>query len=340
MKTALYLLLCGLFSTLSFASCSNSDKVMCNWQYPNNLVHSYLCLVTRQIVRKAPVGPHLLDVVDHFFGMKNPTAWDQVKKEVEKHVASKFDAYTIKTLNRWKSSMSARVQSCKLKTHQSIKISCYKNLQEDLAGYEAIFRGSNLKETSMSLEYYDIYAATFMAVSIHLRNISGPALRKSIDRDIQHKAKIFSGYLQKAVDQTQGYLCRHIKIKVTEEYLFWKKDSLVWPKDEDIQKYTDPKLRYDDIYNDMKTTIQSCGLMDISSHYASSIVDVRDGTELPGGGFQGSYCMDSVAIPFLVPLSHSRWRTFMKMCTEDEDNKIWLRRIQERLDALKQIIKQ
>ena len=335
---AIYLACCCLFSTLHNVSSKTSDKVLCKWQYPKSLMNSYLCLVTRQIVKQAPAGTYLLDVVDHFFGGKDPTAWDLIKKDVEKHVASKFDDYTIRTLNQWKNSMSSRVQSCKLKIDQNIKISCYKNLQEDLAGYEAIFRGSNLKEISMSLEYYDIYVATFMAVSNHLRNISGPALQKSIDRDIQHKAKIFSDYLQKAVDHTQGFLCRHIKIKVEEEYLFWKEERLIWPNDEDINKYLNPKLRYNDIRNEMENTTHQCRMWDTINTYASYIIDVRNGSKYPGGGYHGNFCRDAKAMPILIPLTHPNWRTFVRMCITDDD-KQWLRHVQERLNALKEIMK-
>ena len=335
---AIYLTFCYLFSSFSKVSSNTSDKVMCKWQFPQSLMKSYLCLVTRQIVKQAPVGEYLLDVVDHFFGGKDPNAWDQIKQNIEKHVASKFEDYTIRTLNQWKNSMSARVQSCKLKIDLKIKISCYKNLQEDLAGYEALFRGTNVKEISMSLEYYDIYVATFMAVSNHLRNISGPALQSSIDRDIQHKAKIFSNYLQKAVDQTQGYLCRHIKIKVEEEFLFWKEERLVWPKDKDIYKYLSPKLRSDDLRKELDTN-QQCGMWDVTKRYVSYIIDIRDGSKYPGGGQIAEYCLANKAISILVPSIYPFWRTFVRMCTDD-DNKKWLGRVQERLNALKEIIKQ
>ena len=327
------------FLTLKSTSSSTSDKVLCKWQYPDSLVHSYLCLVTRQLVKKAPVGGYLLDVVDHFFGGKDPTAWDQVKEEVEKHVQSKFDQYTIKTMDRWKHSMSARVQSCRLKTDLKIKISCYKNLQEDLSGYEPLFRGSNVKEVSMSLEYYDIYAATFMTVSNHLRNISGPVLRKSIERDIKHKAKIFSDYIHNALARAEGYVCRHIKIRVVEEYLLWKEERLVWPQDENIRKYTDPKMTYNELNKEMKKNMadSKCRFTDTTNRYTANIVDIRDGTKFPGGGFFGDYCRDSRALPILVPLAHNHWRVFMKMCAEDDDKK-WLRQVREQLDSLKEII--
>jgi len=326
-----------LFMIVSSDAQTISDKQICTWRHNDRSVMAYLCLAGRKLLDQAPAGSVVISILDHFYG-KTPTAWDMVKDEVEKLIDSKFEAHKINTLQVWQHSIASRIASCKLKVNKNIKVSCYKNLQEDLAGFEPIFRGTTLKEKSMFLKYYDIYAATFMSVSYLLRNISTPVLQTSIERDIKHKAKIFSDHMQSAVYSTQAYACRFIKVKMVESYVFWTEDRLLWPHDEDVYKYMDPSINYGDVWREFYNKTQKCRIYDTTNTYIATIVDTRDSSQYPTGEFRGSFCRDSLAKAGVVPLTFPYWRTFMKMCRDDV-NVSWINEIQEQVDMLKEILK-
>ena len=273
--------------------------------------------------------------MDYYYGI-DPTPFDIIKDQVERLIDDKLDEYTVKQMKRWHRSMSARVQSCRHKIDKNIQLFCYKNLLEDLSGYEAQFRGQNTNEVAMSIKYYDVYVTTYLSVSYMLRNISGPAQQASIDRDLKFKANIFARYLERAVEITKGYTCRYIKVRLVEDYIFMKKERLVWPDDREIYKYMNSSLDFFDVREELLNKSIKCGFFDHRNKYLSTVVDVRDNTLYPGGDFSDKYCRTDLAIPGLVPLSFVYWRVFMKKCGAADD-KEWIRRIENRAQVLKEM---
>ena len=311
----------------------SQEEQLCKYSFPNEPGKAYVCMGVRGLANHVPAAAVLVFALDYWFGI-DPQPWDLVKKDVEKLIDEKFDAYTIKSMNQWHQSMSNRVQSCKRKINPAIRLSCYKNLQEDLSGYEPLFRGATTREIAMSIKYYDIFVTTYMSVSHVLRNMSGPALQASIDRDIKFKAGVFANYLKRAVKTTKGYSCRYIKVKLEESYIFWKEDRLVWPKDQDIPKYLDSRI--EDVRKELTNSSHKCRYFDTTNTYISKVIDIRDGSEYPGGGYQYKYCRNSLAIADMVPLTFAYWKSFMKMCG-DADDKKWIHKIEARLDLLKYV---
>jgi len=314
------------------------DKQICRWRFNKNPTVAFLCMAVRTMIDVAPAGPFFLFVLDYVFGTK-ATAWDIVRKDVEKYVNSKFDQYTIKTLNVWQRSMAARVQSCKYKTDQTFKISCYRNLQEDLAGYEPLFKGDTAKEKAMALKFYDLYVTTYMSVSVLLKNISEPALQASIDRDVIRKARLFSSHMESTAKLAQAYVCRQFKVKLEKSFVFWRDEKLLWPSDQDIYRYTDPSLDEDDIREELRNDTDKCRIFNAPNTYIATLVNLNNGTTLPNMDIRQRFCKTSRAISEIIPKTYIPWRNEMWKCKNSTDQD-WIREIQEKADLLKDVANQ
>ena len=314
------------------------DKQICRWRFNKNPTTAFLCMAVRTMIDVAPAGPFFLFVLDYVFGTK-ASAWEIVQKDVEKYVNSKFDEYTIKTLNTWQRSMSARVRSCKYKTDMTFKISCYRNLQEDLAGYEPLFQGDTAKEKAMALKFYDLYVTTYVSVSMLLKNISGPALRASIDRDLTRKAKLFASHMEGTSKLAQAYVCRHLKVKLEKSFVFWKDEVLLWPSDRDIYRYTDPRLDEDDVYDELRNATDKCRIYNTPNTFIATIVNLKNGTTLPNINIRERHCKNSRAISEIIPKTFLPWRNEMWKC-KDASAQDWIREIQDKVDLLRDMADQ
>lgn len=234
--------------------------------------------------------------------------------------------------------MTSRIDTCQAKLNLNIKKSCFKNLQEDLSGYEPRFRGNTMRETAQYLKYYDIYIITFISVSDILKNLSDSTLKASIDRDVSLKAKIFVDYLQDAIPKTDAYVCRQIRVKLEEDYLFWKEVRLIWPTNNaQIPWFLNVNTTKFDVWHDLFNVSTTCPTFDIMGRYEANIVDVNDGSRYPGGPWYGNYCGNNVAITNMIPQIYDMWKIFMKICVESAEN-LWLNEIRDRLKTLKDLI--
>lgn len=257
----------------------------------------YLCHSVRMLVAEFPGGGAATYFMDTFFttGDAPDEKWNAIKTQVERYVADQIDVLKAREFNRWRSSMIDRVNTCKHKTIKSQKISCYKNLQEDLSGYESMFKGTADREKSLYYEHYEFFVTTFLAVSDRLIDIGDAETKASIRNDVRRKAASFKAYIRSASLAVQNYGCRIIKIKVERSGLFkWYHVATTRPEDRSNKRRD--KFVNETLNVSLAHKRRGCGLGRKSQRFRSRVYNSKTKSYPSGGPWSYTACSTNEAI--------------------------------------------
>lgn len=270
--------------------------------------------------------------IDKYFSSVNAPSWKANKESVEKLINEKIDQTNLRRVTTWHDSMVSRIATCNVKQNKELKSDCYQNLQEDLSGFEPHFRGRTKKEKALFLKYYQVYVVTYLSISKLFKDLcEEDYVKKSIDADISTKAKIFKEYLERAIVDTRVYRCRHVKINIERELLFWWRNVEYWPKSvegingNDLVRKVNPKpstlktieiVKRPNYANDFESVgYRGCGVMKQSRMFHATIYNIKSEKMLGNFTWRFSACSNAEGIASCRINALQAWRYEMMLCT-------------------------